>query len=148
MNKKVGRKSCLVMGAVILFALLAWLCIPHTPKSAAELCGTYVLDCELIHGVLILCPDGTFAQTVIIKATSEKISSKGTWTYKTRVSSGLTFGDVVLDAFVAVLEWPDELKPDYAHSQPGVAVLPVEYWFGELLIGGSVDSWPNWKKVK
>lgn len=155
-----GLRLIVVLGAILLSALIAYLCLPRAPRTMGELCGTYVLDCELVEEQLILRPDGTFTQTATIKATSEKISSKGTWTYSTRAKHGATFGDVTLDGFVAVLEWPNELKPDYAHSPPGIAVLPAEYWFGRLILGGSVrrqlefpvsdrvDSWPDWKKVE
>jgi len=50
------------------------------------------------------------------------------------------------DGFTAVLKWPGELNRDYSH--PVIAVLPAEYRLGRLKLGGSVDSWPDWKKVK
>ena len=151
MNKKVVRRTCLfaVVGAILLLSLLVYFCIPYAPKTAAELCGDYVRDCKLVHEELTLKPDGTFIQTVTIKATSDKISSKGKWTYETHTSSGLIFGDVIFEnGFINALKWPDELNPDYAHPLQGISVIPAEYWFGKLIIGGSVDSFPDWKKVK
>jgi len=147
--KKIRPKSCLIvlLGGIVLLALVVYLCIPYAPRTAAELCGTYVLDCELVEQQLTLFPDGTFTQVVTVKSTSEAMSSKGKWRYDTRTKNGATFGDVTFDAFMAVLQWPDELKPDYAHPHPGIAVLPAEYWFGQLILGGRVDSWPDWKKI-
>lgn len=145
-------RSCLLVlvGSIIVLSLFVYSYFPFIPRQAAELYGDYVLDCELVHGEMTLHPDGTFAQKVTIKATSEVISSKGKWTYHTgKSSSGLMFGDVSFhDGFVTVLEWPNKLKPDYAHPKPGGALLPAQYRFGRLILGGSVDSWPDWKKVK
>jgi hypothetical protein len=143
-----GLRLIIVLGAILLLTLIVYLYLPYAPRTMGELCGTYVLDCELVKEELILRPDGTFTQTATIKVASKKVSSEGTWTYGTRLSSGLAVGDVTLDGFVALLKWPDELTPDYAHSRPGIAVLPAEYWFGRLILGGRVDSWPDWKKVK
>jgi len=150
MDKKVGPGSCLriVVGVMLLLALLVYLCMPYSPRTAIELYGDYVLDCELVHEELTLRPDGTFTQTVTIKATSEVFSSKGKWTYHRRMSYGLMFGRVRCDGgYRSVLKWPNELKPDYAHRQPGSTSLPAEYWFGQLVMGGG-DSWPEWKKVE
>lgn len=133
--------------AISFLAILAYMCSPRAPKTVGELCGTYVLDCELTAEELVLRPDGTFTQTITIKSTSERISSKGKWTYRTHTTRGQRFGDVTLDGFCAVLKWPDELYPDYSHAHPGISVLPAQYWFGRLTLGG-VDSWPAWKRVK
>ena len=147
-NKKRRVISALVLGGSFLLALFVYLCIPSTPRTAQELYGTYVLDCDLVHEQMVLNPDGTFTQTVSIKATGEKISSEGKWTYQTRKSNGLIFGDVTFnDGFVGVLEWPNELRPDYDQSKSGGGVIPAEYYFGQLELGGRVDSWPQWKKV-
>ena len=139
---------CLIVVSttIMLFALVVYFFSSHAPKTTAELCGTYTLDCELVEEELHLYPDGTFFQTAIIKSTSENISSTGKWTFATRENGGSLFGDVTLDGFIAVLKWPDELNQDYSH--PVIAVLPAEYLHGRLIIGGRVDSWPNWKKVE
>lgn len=149
MSKKAGPglRLIVVLGAILLLMLVVYLCLPYAPRTTGELCGTYMLDCELVEGELILRPDGTFTQTATIKSTSEKISSKGTWTYGTGTSHGVIFGNVTLDGFVSARKWPGERDPDYAHSQPGIAVWPAEYWFGRLILGGRVDSWNDWKKV-
>jgi len=149
-KRKQRVLSALVLGGSLLLALFVYFCIPSTPRTTLELCGTYVLDCELVHEELTLNPDGSFTQTVSIKATGEEISSQGKWAYHTRISSGLIFGDVTFhDGFVSVLEWPNVLRHDYAQPKPGGGgALPAEYYFGQLELGGRVDSWPQWEKVK
>lgn len=148
MGMRAGLRLCLivVLVTIMLLALVVFFFSSYTPKTTAELCGTYTLDCELVEEELNLYPDGTFIQTAIIKSTSENISSVGRWTFATRTNRGSLFGDVTLDGFMAVLKWPDELNQDYSH--PVIAVLPAEYWFGRILLGGRVDSWPVWKQVK
>jgi hypothetical protein len=138
----------LVFGGSLLLAVFVYFCIPSTPRTPEELCGNYILDCDLVHDELALNLDGSFKQTVSIKATGEAISSEGTWSYQTHRSGGLIFGDVTFHSgFVGVLKWPDEVRPDYSHLKPGAAIVPAEYYFGQLELGGRVDSWPQWKKV-
>ena len=148
-KRKLRLLSALVLGGSLLLLLFVYFCIPSTPRTSLELCGTYILDCELVHEELTLSPEGTFSQTVSIKATGEEISSVGKWAYHTRLNRGLIFGDVVFDnGLLNVLKWPDELKADYSHQERGTAFLPAEYYFSQLELGGRVDSWPQWKKVK
>jgi hypothetical protein len=147
-NRKRRLLFALIFAGSFLLGLFVYLCIPSTPRTTQELFGTYILDCDLVHEQLILNSDGTFTQTVSIKATGEEMSSHGSWTYHTRKSGICIFGDVTLeDGYVGVLEWPDKLRPDYAHLKPGTAVIPAEYYFGQLELGGQVDSWPQWRKV-
>lgn len=138
-----GPGSCLtvVLAVILLLAFLVYACIPYSPTAASELRGRYVLDCELMHGELALHPDGTFAETVTIKATSDVATANGTWAY----NSGDHY--VTFEGLLRVLRRPDEVDPGYANAPLGVSLLPAEYWFGRLRIGGSVDSWPDWEKV-
>ena len=119
-----------------------------SPKTKAELYGTYVLDCDLLKEELILRPDGTFTQTATIKATSEKISSKGTWVYRTGESKGLLCGSVVVDGYVSLLEepWQRKLKRDYAHTQPDTGGWFADYWYGQLRLG-DINSRPYFRKI-
>jgi hypothetical protein len=153
MKRKAGRRSwhLIVLGVAFLLAVVAYLCLPYAPRTGAELCGNYVLDCQLVHEELTLASDGTFTQRATIKPTGEVISSKGKWTYETNTRHSL-FGRVHFysgsnEGFLALLKWPNELKPDYAQQTPGGASLPAKYWLGRLTLGGT-DSWPYWKKVK
>ena len=145
MSTRFGPGSCLfvLIGIVSLLSLLVYLGLPHHPKTAAELCGHYVLDCELEHEEVTLRPDGTFAQTVTIQATWDVASADGKWTYNTR-DGYVTFED----AFMNVLKRPHELNPDYAYPRPGLTLMPAEYWFGRLILGDWLGSWPYWEKVK
>jgi hypothetical protein len=143
-NRKRQVVSTVVLGGSFLLALLVYLCIPGTPRTALELCGTYVLDCDLIHEQLVLNDDGTFSQTVSVRATGEVMSSNGSWKYE---KSGWLSGEVTFDGFLVVLEWPDRLRADYAQKKPWVAVMPATYSFGQLELGIGADSWPQRKKV-
>ena len=87
-------------------------------------------------------PDGTFTQTVRSKETGEVTQSQGRWTFDPH--------DRCLDmggSFMNVLNWPDELNPDYARPS-SMTVLAPEYWYGRLYLNGMIDSWPPRKKVR
>jgi hypothetical protein len=147
MSKKAGLRLRIffVVAAILLFAIVVYQCIPSAPRKTAELYGNYVLDCKLIHGEMTLFPNGTFTQTVTIKATDEVFSSRGMWSYVTEQSSGLTFGTLRLrDGSINVLKRPDELRQDYAQQKPSNSFMPAEYWFGRLILGRA-DDWPEWK---
>lgn len=153
MKRKGLPKSVLlvVFGTVLSVALIAYLSMPYAPRTRGEVCGHYVLDCELVHEELTLSGDGTFTQTVTIKPTGELISSKGRWEYKTDTSD-ILFGSVMFysgpdEGLLSPLEWPNQLKPRHAYRTPSGAALPAVKWFGRVTLGGSVDSWPDWKKV-
>ena len=112
-NKKTSPRSCILVsvGSILVLSLFVYSCTTSTPRQAGEFYGDYVLDCELVHEEMTLHPDGTFTQKVTIKATSEVISSKGKWTYHTRKSSGLMFGDVTFDdGFVKRVEVAQRVK--------------------------------------
>jgi hypothetical protein len=150
MKMKAGPGSCLiiVLGAIILLVLLVYLCIPYAPKTTADLCGLYILDCDLEHEELTLNSDGTFTQILTVKDTSEVFSSKGKWTYARDSWCGLSCGTVTfIGGMRGVLERPDKLKANYAEQKPGGGGVSAQYWFGQLTLGGA-DSWPAWKKAK
>jgi hypothetical protein len=148
-NRRRRFVFALVCGGSFLLGLFVYLCIPSTPRTAQELVGTYIRDCDLVHEQLVLNHDGTFTQTVSIQATGEEISSHGAWTYQTHTSGGCIFGEVTFrGGYVSVLEWPDKLRADYIHPKSGAGFIPAEYYFGQLELGGRVDSWPQWKKVQ
>lgn len=144
-------RSCLLLvaaGATAAMLLLAHLVVPRAPRTAAELCGRYVLHSDDVHGEMNLRSDGTFVQTLAIKSRSQEISSEGNWNYETRMSGGVMFGNVrFLNGFVDVFQSPDRLKPADASRTLGITVLPAEHWFDGLVLG-RVDSWPEWKKVE
>jgi hypothetical protein len=133
------------IGAILLVVLLVtlviyWL-IPSHPKTTAELCGTYVADHKLVRDEFTLRADGSFVQSVTIKATSAVASSRGTWTYNP--SEGyVTF----YDGFLRALDWPDKVDPNYARPWPVVS-YPVEYRFGRLVVP-LADGRQEWWKVR
>jgi hypothetical protein len=146
MNKKIklgcGVVVFVVLGAILLLVIVAYLFF-SAPRTKAELYGTYVFDrCKPMEGDLILYPDGTYMQTMTIKATLEVFSARGTWKYDYR---GLLDGRVDFYDFL-YLSHRNGLKENYAHQTPGIASLNVEYWYGQLVIG-RVDGLPEWRKV-
>jgi hypothetical protein len=145
---RLKRQLFIAAGVVTGLVLLTSFCVPHSPTTAGELYGTYILDCNLVREELILRPDGTFSQTATVKATADEVSAKGNWEYRLRKSHGVRFGDVrFTDGFIIMLKRPDTLDPDYAQPKPGCSVLCAEYWYGQLILG-RVDDWPEWRKVK
>jgi hypothetical protein len=151
MNKKIklgcGVVVLVMLGAILLLVIVAYLFF-SAPRTEAELYGTYALDCGLLKEELVLYPDGTYVQTVTIKATSEVFSARGTWEYCTERSEPWSplFGRVNFDDFLCLLERPDKLRQNNSHKTQGGASYGVVYWFGRLTIGG-VDDWPERKKV-
>jgi hypothetical protein len=135
-----SRLSC-VLGAAALFIICVWLILPRYPKSVSELIGSYVLDCDLVHEVVVVNAGGTYSQTVTIKETGETASSDGKWTFDP-VDCYVRFDQ----HFMQTLNRPDALNPDYAHPS-GDSVMSVEYWLGHLIIRGSPDPWPGWRKI-
>ncbi len=140
---RLGLRRLLVGGAILSISLIGYHCIRFHPRTAAELYGTYALDCRLVHGDLILHADGTFTQTVTIKATGDVASSKGKWTYDP-THHYLRFRG----CFLKLFEWSDELYADYANPPPGWTVIPVERWFGRVVLGDKFGARPAWEKVK
>ena len=114
------------------------MCIPYAPKTMAELCGTYILDCELAHEELTLHSDGTFVQTATIKATSEVLSSKGKWAYDTDTSHSLSgnvmFYSNVNEGFIALFERPDGYDLTIGNRQVALCLLSIgsanSFWGG------------------
>jgi hypothetical protein len=127
--------------AVSLVATCIWFSVPRRPKSANEIGGTYVLDCDFVHEVVVVKSNGIYKQAVTIKATGETASSDGRWTFDP-VNCYVRFDH----HFMKTLNRPDELNPDYAHPS-GDYVASVEYWLGQLTIGGSPHPWPGWRRV-
>jgi hypothetical protein len=149
-----------LLGLVALGAAVLFLSVDSAsrfrrgvPKSADQICGTYVHDTPIAHQELVLREDGTCTHMATIKATSEEVSYAGTWKYHTRVRRGIRRGDVVFEnGFLQVLSTETgELDPNYAKPRKGGANLPVQYSYGGL--GGQLVLWenefgPQWRKVR
>ena len=141
-------RSCLVLsfGAAFVVVLLAFLvfCVrPTYPKGMAELCGTYVADHRLVRSKFTLRADGSFVQTITIKATSRVASSRGTWSYDP--SDGyVTFEEGFL---LALTLDKSEVDANYATPWPGVVARPAQYClgFGRLVISESNGGQEWWK---
>lgn len=136
--------SAAILGASFLLALFVYLCVPGIPMTATELCGNYVLDCDRAHEQLILNRDGTFSQTVLLKATGKELSFHGTWKYDRRSWFECR---VSLDGLLSALELYNEHPVDYSQEKRGVVIMPAAYSFGELQLGIASDGWPQRKKV-
>ena len=130
----------LILAALVVALVVYWL-IPSYPETAAELFGTYVADHKLVHDEFTLRPDGSFVQTVTVRATSQVVSSQGTWTYDPG-NHYVTFRN----GFLVSLRPPSYgVDLDYAHQWP-VVVYPVRYWFGRLVFP-EINGRQEWKKV-
>jgi hypothetical protein len=139
--RRLKSRLSWVLGAAALFTILVWLILPRYPKSASELVGSYVLDCDLVREVVVVNAGGTYSQTATIKDTDETASSDGKWTFDP-ADCYIRFDQ----HFMKTLNRPDALNPDFAHPS-GDFVVSVEYWLGHLFIGGTPDPWPGWRKI-
>jgi hypothetical protein len=140
---KAPRRSCIL--AILGFGALAFLfglLVPSSPRSDSELYGDYVLDCDLVHEHLSLRPDGSYVQTVTIKATSQIAVSEGRWTYD-KCDRHVHF----VSHFLLSLSSPFDVNPSYASPSQGLVAYTATRWMGRVTLRGWVDDWPGWRKL-
>ena len=122
---------CFVMVVFLSFCLglclLTILSGCEKPVVQSELLGSYQADYPFAKETATLSSDGRFTQQVIIKSTSQVLSTNGTWTFDSQDQS-ITFHDSffsVLDGFGQPRKQPDATTTR----------LPVIHNYGEVQIG-------------
>ena len=122
-NKVVVRIS-------IIFFLILFV-VACKVKDQSELYGTYLADYDVAKEKLTLNKDGTFIQEVILKATLEVNTTKGTWIYDSK-SGYVGFRD----NFMSVLNGFQKLNPTY-FQKLGSASLPADKYFSVVMLGSA-----------
>lgn len=108
---------------LIAFALLS----SCSPRSSAEVAGTYTSTGEGMRDTLTLASDFTYIQEVVRDGSSEHERFTGKWRYST--------GDVYLEGETLQREAISGTTRRELKRFTGIAMLPAKRWFGPLKLG-------------
>ncbi len=100
---------------MVAVAVLCWT-VSCAVSDQSQLHGTYVADYDVATEKLALNRDGTFAQSVTLRATSEILLAKGSWKYDAQ-SGYVTFGE----GFLHVVDMFGRFDPNYERRAPEFA---------------------------
>jgi hypothetical protein len=98
-----------------------------SPRSSAEVAGTYTSSGEGMHDTLTLAPDFTYVQDVVRDGTSEHEKYTGKWKYE---GSDVYLEGEMLERMPIVGTSRRELK-----RFSGISMYPALRWFGPLKLG-------------